>query len=216
MQDTLPELLKQKEFAYLAEHSKQLTLPAGSTVFRQGDHCDNYLLVLHGSLKVFSRAENGREIILYRVKDGESCTLTTACLFAQNLYPAEGLTETEVTALAVPRAIFNKGLAESEQFRKIIFDQYGKRLSDVINLVEALSFGHIEIRLARLLLQLSTQSARIETTHQALAIELGSAREVVSRQLKEFERKGLVALQRGSLSITDPDGLHAVSESDIA
>lgn len=214
--DSLPELLKQKEFDYITAHSKQLSLPAGSTVFRQGDSCDNYLLVLRGSLKVFSRAENGREIILYRVKDGESCTLTTACLFAQNLYPAEGLTETEVTALAVPRTIFNQGLAESEQFRKIIFDQYGKRLSDLISLVEALSFGHIEIRLARLLLQLGTDSSSIETTHQALASELGSAREVISRQLKEFERNDLVSLQRGSLSLTDTEGLQAIAESTFS
>ena len=216
MSDTLPDLLRQKEFGYIAAHSKQITLPTGSTVFRQGDSCANYLLVLEGSVKVFSRAENGREIILYRVKDGESCTLTTACLFASNPYPAEGITETEVSALAIPRKIFNQGLAESEHFRKIIFDQYAKRLSDVIGLVEALSFGHIEIRLARLLLQLSTQSARIETTHQTLATELGSAREVVSRQLKEFERKGLVALQRGSLSITDHEALQAIAKPGLS
>ena len=215
MTSTLPELLRQKEFEAIAEHSKQITLPAGSTVFRQGDGCENYLLVLQGSVKIFSRAENGREIILYRVKDGESCTLTTACLFASNPYPAEGVTETEVTALVIPRTFFNKGLAESETFRKIIFDQYAKRLSEVISLVEALSFGHIDIRLARLLLQLSAQSATIETTHQTLATELGTAREVVSRQLKAFQRKELVSLQRGSITVTEPTGLRDIAESPL-
>ena len=121
---------------------------------------------------MFSRAENGREIILYRVKKDESCTLTTACLFASNPYPAEGITETDSTALMIPLPIFNKALAESEIFRKIIFDQYAQRLSDVISLVESLSFGHINIRLARLLLSLSVDSVLIETTHQTLATEL--------------------------------------------
>lgn len=211
--ESLPELLKHKEFQYIAEKSQQVTVPANTTIFRQGDSCENYLLVLTGSVKVFSRAENGREVILYRVKDGESCTLTTACLFASNLYPAEGITETESTALMVPRNIFNQGLAESEMFRKTIFDQYAKRLSDVINLVEDLSFGRIDIRLARLLLQLSSHSRTLETTHQNLATELGSAREVVSRQLKDFEHKGIIALQRGSITISDLTALQKIAEA---
>jgi len=197
----LPQLLQQKNFEQILKQSQQITVPANSTVFRQGDSCENYLLVIEGSVKVFSRAENGREIILYRVQDGQSCTLTTACLFASNLYPAEGVTETDVTALMIPRQVFNQGLAESEDFRKMIFDQYALRLTDVISLVEALSFSRIDIRLARLLIKLSENSLLIETTHQHIATELGSAREVVSRQLKEFEKKNLITLQRGSITI---------------
>ncbi|RDH81284.1 MAG: Crp/Fnr family transcriptional regulator [endosymbiont of Galathealinum brachiosum] len=209
---SLEELLQQKEFEYINSQSQKVTVPANSTVFRQGDSCKNYLLVLDGSVKVFSRAENGREIILYRVKKGESCTLTTACLFASNPYPAEGVTETDSTALMIPLPVFNKALAESDKFRKIIFDQYAQRLSDVINLVENLSFGHIDIRLARLLLNLSTNSETIETTHQTLATELGSAREVISRQLKEFERKDIISLQRGSIRITNKSDLQKIAE----
>jgi len=203
----LPQLLQQKDFEGILKQSQQITVPADSTVFRQGEHCENYLLVIEGSVKVFSRAENGREIILYRVQDGESCTLTTACLFASNLYPAEGVTETDVSALMIPRHVFNQGLADSENFRKIVFDQYAKRLTDIIGLVEALSFSRIDIRLARLLVKLSEKSSLIETTHQHIATELGSAREVISRQLKEFEKKNLITLQRGSITITDLDNL---------
>jgi len=209
----LPALLHQKEFQHIIKQSQQVNVPANSTVFRQGDACENYLLVIHGQVKVFSRAENGREIILYRVHDGESCTLTTACLFAQNLYPAEGVTETEVSALMIPRHVFNQGLGESEDFRKMIFDQYAQRLSDVINLVEALSFSRIDIRLARLLIQLSSTSGDIETTHQKIATELGSAREVISRHLKEFERNGLIKLHRGSIEISNIPELENVAQS---
>jgi len=210
--NSLTELLKQKGFEYLNTQSQKVTVPANSTVFRQGDACKNYLLVLQGSVKVFSRAENGREIILYRVQNGQSCTLTTACLFANNPYPAEGITEIDSTALMIPLPIFNRALAESEEFRRIIFDQYAKRLSDVINLVESLSFGHIDIRLARLLLQLSENSNTIETTHHILATELGSAREVISRQLKEFEKRQIITLQRGSITVTNREELLKVAE----
>ena len=215
MTNTVSDFLKQDEFKYILDQSQQLTLPANSTVFRQGDSCGNYLLVLSGSVKVFSRAENGREVILYRVKDGESCTLTTACLFANNLYPAEGITETETTALVIPGDIFNKEIAESEAFRKMVFDQYARRLSDVISLVEDLSFGRIDIRLARILLQLSAHSPNIETTHQLIASELGTAREVISRQLKEFERKQLITLKRGSIYISDTEGLSSIAETSL-
>lgn len=209
----LPQLLQQKNFEHIVKLSQQITVPASSTVFRQGDACENYLMVIEGSVKVFSRAENGREIILYRVKDGESCTLTTACLFGRNLYPAEGITETEVSALMIPRDVFNQGLADSEAFRKMIFDQYAKRLSDVISLVESLSFSRIDIRLANLLIQLSETSDTIEATHQVIATELGSAREVISRHLKEFEHKGFISLQRGSITIMNAQALHTLSNT---
>lgn len=209
----LPRILRDKSFEHIIKQSQQITVPANSTVFRQGDACENYLLVIEGQVKVFSRAENGREIILYRVNDGESCTLTTACLFASNLYPAEGVTETEVKALMIPRNVFNQGLADSEEFRKMIFDQYARRLSDVISLVEALSFSRIDIRLARLLNKLSTTSPSIVITHQNIATELGTAREVVSRQLKDFERKNLITLQRGSIEIKDLEGLQTIANT---
>lgn len=209
----LPLLLQQKNFEHITKQSQQVSVPAESIVFRQGDACENYLLVLKGSVKVINRAENGREIILYRVTDGESCTLTTACLFAQNLYPAEGITETEVTALMIPRDIFNQALADSEDFRKMIFDQYAQRLSDVISLVENLSFSRIDIRLARLLVQLSSASHTIETTHQNIAAELGTAREVISRHLKEFERNSLITLQRGSITISNSVALQELAET---
>ncbi len=213
--DLFNEFLNQPELASIREHAQQITVPPDQTVFHQGDDCANYLLVISGSVKVFSRAENGREVILYRVTDGESCTLTTACLFAKKPYPAEGITETETRALAIPREIFNRGLAESEIFRKMVFDQYAKRLADVIGLVEQLSFGRIDIRLARLLLKMGQDSSLITTTHQAIASELGTAREVISRQLKVFEQQQLLELQRGSISIINPQGLHETAETQI-
>lgn len=182
-------------------------VPAGVTVFHSGDVCENYLLVLRGSVRVQKLAENGREITLYRVENGGSCVLTTSCLMARERYPAEGITETEVLAAMISLPLFEKGLNESEGFRRFVFTAYAQRISHLILLVEEVAFGRIDGRLAQSLLELRNPEGAVEATHQALAAELGTAREVISRQLKEFERQGWIALQRGRIEVLAPERL---------
>jgi len=193
----------------------EISLKSNTTVFRQGDNCDNYLLVIEGSVRVFSRSENGREILLYRVQEDESCTLTTSCLLANNQYPAEGVTESEVKALMIPKSAFDDGLQGSKYFRQFVFNAYGKRISDIITLVGEISFGRIDIRLAKTLMQHVVGEMHIHVTHQSLAMEMGSAREVISRQLKSFEHKGWLALHRGSIEIKDYQALEDLSYTSL-
>lgn len=187
-------------------------LPPGQVVFRGGDECRNYLLVLDGSVRVQMTAESGREIVLYRVEPGESCVLTTACLLADEPYAAEGVTETPVRAVAVPAATFRDILGRSAALRDFVFATYGARIADLMLLVEEVAFGRVDLRLARLLIERRGGDA-ILMTHQELAQELGTAREVVSRQLKEFERRGLLRLGRGRIAITDVAGLSSLAET---
>ena len=196
----------------LARSFQVMSLPADTIAFHQGDSCDNYLLVLDGSIKVLARSESGREIVLYRVQRGGSCVLTTSCLLGRNKYPVEGITETPVQALAIPAKTFHQGLNESESFRDFIFNTYGKRLADVISLVESISFEHINRRLARYLLAQASQG-KLHVTHQTVATELGSAREVISRQLKSFEKHGWIGQQRGEITILDQDALTQLAHS---
>jgi CRP/FNR family transcriptional regulator len=199
----------------ILSQARRLSLPAGRPLFRQGDACENYLLVIDGSVKVFSRAENGREILLYRVQQQQSCTLTTACLLANNRYPAESITETQVNALMIGAADFNRGLQASADFRQLVFDAYAQKLTDIISLVEQISFGRIDIRLARALLQHVVGDMVIHITHHSLAAELGTAREVVSRQLKEFEHRNWLKLQRGSIEILDSSALEELAQTPL-
>lgn len=192
----------------------EISLPANTIAFRQGDSCSNYLLVIEGSIKVLARGESGREIVLYRVQRGGSCVLTTSCLLSRSHYPAEGITETPVRALAIPADTFHRGLAESEKFRQFVFDAYAQRLADIIALVEEISFGQINRRLARYLLQHVSDNV-VGITHQALATELGSAREVISRQLKDFEQRGLIEQQRGQIRLRNPEGLQSIAQSPL-
>ncbi len=191
--------------------AKEVSLPSGAVVFHQGDQCNNYLLILQGGVKVLSRAENGREIVLYRLGAGDSCVLTTSCLFGNVPYPAEGITESQVTALALPAAAFRKAIRESEDFRTLVFQTFTDHLAGVIGLLEEVAFGRIDQRLARYLVEHADSDGAIRITHQGLATELGSAREVISRHLKDFEGRGLLTTQRGSLMLHDRAALEKLA-----
>ena len=213
-QQVLPQLaaLEDPATQELFSQAQEVSLPANSIVFHQGDPCSNYLLVLEGSVKVLTRAENGREIVLYRLTAGDSCVLTTSCLFGNVPYPAEGSTETAVTALSIPAKAFKKAIQQSDAFRTLVFQTFTAHLASVIALVEEVAFGRLSSRLARYLLKQAAAGTRIDITHQALATELGSAREVISRQLKELEKTGMVTLQRGCIQLQDMDALKKLAD----
>lgn len=185
------------------DSARPVEIPAGTTVFRDGDGCQNYMFVLEGTVRVQKMSENGREIVLYRVNAGEACILTTSCLLSHQRYPAEGITETDLRAISIPVARFDEGVAGSDGFRSFVFSSYGRRIADLILLVEDVAFGRMDIRLGQYLLDAVDDEGNVDSTHQVIAAELGTAREVVSRQLKEFERRGWLKLGRGLITISD-------------
>jgi CRP/FNR family transcriptional regulator len=187
----------------LTERSNIVDLPAGTIIFGPGKAPENLLLLLEGTVRVQQVAENGREIVLYRVQAGESCVLTTACLLAYEDYLAEGLAETAIQAVAIPRSVFEDLIARSSLFRRFVFAAYSKRITDLFVVIEEVAFKRIDIRLAQKLLELGRMSGHVHLTHQQLATELGSAREVISRQLHEFQRRGWVSTTRGDIELTD-------------
>ena len=212
-QDAFPQLaeLNDNVIDALMNNAMVVNLPKNATAFHQGGECGSYLLVLDGEVKVLTRSENGREIVLYRLGRGDSCILTTSCLFGKNNYPAEGIAETDVTALAIPAPVFQQAVQNSDMFRAFVFESFSSHLSSLITLVEEVAFGKLDIRLARHLLKLAHDKSSLEATHQQLATELGSAREVISRQLKEFESRGWIKLHRGSIEFLEKHSLEAIA-----
>jgi CRP/FNR family transcriptional regulator, anaerobic regulatory protein len=191
---------------HLARAAQRVHLAAGHSVFAPGQPCDNYLLVIAGSVRVSTMTENGRELVLYRVGPGEACVLTTACLMAGKDYDAFGAAETDVEAYALPRATFETLLDSSAGFRRFVFDEFGGRLTAVIAVVQEVAERHVDRRLARFLLDRAS-SGEIRMTHQAIAAELGTAREVVSRLLKELSGRGFVEIGRGYVMVVDAGAL---------
>ena len=183
--------------------------PVGTEIVHSGDPCQSFILLARGVLRVYEAGEGGREIVLYRVRAGELCVLTLNNLLAATTYSAGAKAEEDVEVVMMPVTNFQDALARSEAFRTFVISTLSRRMGEVMALVEQVAFQRLDLRLACLLGQLFGQNhgAPLAMTHQALALELGSAREVVSRMLKEFERSGCIRLRRGVIELLSPEML---------
>lgn len=197
----------------LTAETQIITVPKDTVIFGPGKAPEHLLLLLDGCVRVSQMSEAGREIVLYRVNAGESCVLTTACLLAYEDYSAEGIAETDVQAAAIPRRVFDRLVSESTDFRRFVFSAYSKRITDLFMVIEEVAFKRIDIRLAQRLLELKNKADIVQATHQKLAVELGSAREVISRQLQEFQRKSWVKASRGEIALLDIPNLKNLAGS---
>jgi len=187
----------------LLSRSEIVEVPQNTIIFGPGKSPENMLFLLDGTVRVQQVSETGHEIVLYRINAGQSCVLTTACLLAYDDYSAEGISETAVAAAAVPRAVFDDLVAQSKDFRDFVFAAFSKRITDLFLMIDEVAFQRLDVRLADKLITLSSGDDTIATTHQKLSVELGTAREVVSRQLQEFQRRGWIEQARGKVSLTN-------------
>ncbi len=195
----------------LVENSKIVKIAAGTRIFGPGQSPEAYLLLLDGTVRVQQVSETGREIVLYRVSAGESCALTTACLMGYEEYQAEGVAETDVQAVAIPRATFDDLIARSAEFRRFVFTAFSMRVTNLFKIIDEVAFSRVDIRLAQKLLELADSQGRVALTHQQLASELGTAREVVSRQLHEFQRRNWISTARGEISLLSTQDLQKLA-----
>lgn len=187
--------------------------PAGSVLFDAGQPCRGFPLLVEGSVRVSMASAEGREILLYRVEPGQGCILSGGCLLGHSDYSARGVAEEDATLLLVPPALFQTLMIESEPFRRLVFGMYGERLAEVMQLVDAVAFRRLDQRLAQLLIR---RGPVVEATHQKLADELGSVREIVSRLLRSFETRGWVRLERERITLVQPKALSLLAAGEPA
>lgn len=180
----------------LVTESCRVTFACGAVVFGAGDPCHHYILVLRGSLRVGLIDSLGHEVTLYRLKSKDSCILTTASLLADSPYSAFAVAESGVEAILLPKTAFLEILSASASFREIVLADHGRRLLNLLRSIGDITFESIDHRLAVKLDELAAEDRVFRGTHQGLATELGTAREVVSRRLKLFERNGWVCLRK--------------------
>ncbi len=183
--------------------------PIGTVLFDAGVACQALPLVLEGQIRVSKRAENGREIRLYGVLPGELCIVTVSCLLGASAYPATGIAESEVSALALPRPLFMRLTAEHAAFRDMVYGLFAERLTGLMTLVEEVTFHKLDQRLAA---WLAKRGPLILASHQDVAQELGSVREIVSRLLKQFEEQNLVRLGRERIEVLNASALKQLSK----
>lgn len=181
-------------------------LPVGTVVFRPGQACTGLPLLLEGRVKVSQFGEGGRQLVLYRVEPGQTCVVTSGCLLDASAYAAQGEVEWPTRAVALPAGLFRRLLDGHAPFRALVFGQFSERLQTLMAVVDAVAFHRLDERLAAWLL---ARGARVAMTHQAIADELGSAREVVTRVLRQFAEDGLLQVSRDGIAVLDREGLAA-------
>jgi CRP/FNR family transcriptional regulator, anaerobic regulatory protein len=180
---------------------------SGSILFDLDYPCREFLLVLQGVIRI-SRPSQERELLLYRVLPGGTCIVSVSCLLGGSNYPVRGVVEKALSGLTIPRSLFHQIIHSSDPFRKFIFRFFAERVTVLMELVQDLAFTRVDQRLARLLLSGGDQ---VLCTHQELADDLGTAREVISRYLKEFEARGIVRLARGQIVLLDRQALDSIT-----
>jgi len=195
----------------LAKNSRIVEAPIGTVGYREGGPCGAYVMRLAGQSRVYKMSQSGREILLYRVGPGETCVITTTCLLGNSDYPASTIVEEPIRDVIIPAAAFNQLMVDSKVFRTFVMTNYGALISDLIVLLDEVAFHSLDARLAKTLLDAGSDN--VHRTHQQIADELGTAREVVSRQLKRFEQKGWVALGRGQVDLLNRAQLEKLSRN---
>ncbi len=204
------EKLEPAAQAFLREAVIRKVIPRGSVLFRPGDACVQFPLVASGSVRVQRVTESGREILLYRAAANETCIMSAASLLAGESYAAAGVAETDVVVYLLTADKFNRLMNMSDAFRALIFQGYSKRLETLMSRLEGILCTPVNIRLAERLLDLMDESGEVAATQQSLATDLGTAREVIGRILKSFERSGWVAIRRGGALVVDVAALRAI------
>jgi CRP/FNR family transcriptional regulator len=189
-----------------------MDVPVGTVLFSPGDAVKGYVIVLNGRVSVSLTGVTGREMLLYAVTPGQSCIQSTLGLMGGEDYTAEAVTDEDSRVVLMPKALFLQLLDDSPSFRTLVFAAFADRMQTMMHLLEKIAFQRVECRLAAHLLDRAAPSGQLTGTHQELATAVGSAREVISRRLDAWSRRGWVKTTRGKVQIIDMDALKSLSD----
>ena len=178
-------------------------IPAGHDVFLEGDQVEAIALLISGVVRVYKIGETGREITLYRFGNGSSCILTANAILSQKTFPAVATVEQDAEAVMIPADIFRDWVRRYDMWRDFVFELLSQRLSTVMAVVDEVAFQRMDRRVASLLLKMAKTKNPLRITHQEIASELGSSREVISRLLEDFVNEGSIRSGRGTVEILD-------------
>jgi CRP/FNR family transcriptional regulator len=199
-------ILKQAEAQLVREFQQSASfarISAGQDIFVEGDPTESIALLLSGVVRVYKIGETGREITLYRFGSGESCILTANAILSQQTFPAIATVEQATEAVMIPADKFRDWVRRYDQWREFVFDLFSQRLSSVLAIVDEVVFRHMDRRVAAFLMHKAQLQNPLRITHQEIAAELGSSREVISRLIEDFAGQGIVRLGRGTVEVLD-------------
>jgi CRP-like cAMP-binding protein len=203
------------ELQALANRALERRFAADEVLFWEGEPCAGIFLLIEGSVKIFKTSPGGREMML--ALETAPSTVAELPLFDGGPYPASVRAVEAVAALFINKSDFQQVCRQYPDVALKVLAVVGRRLRQLVGVVEAMTFGSVTQRLARLLVDTAKQAGALQFelphTHQELASRLGTVREVVSRNLARFRSMGLVRIQGHQLEILDRDGLDREAES---
>jgi len=183
-------------------------LPIRADVFAIGSDVEAIPLLLAGAVRVYKIGETGREITLYRFGAGESCILTANAILSKQLFSAIATVEQPVEAVMIPAETFRAWVRRYDLWRDFVFDLLSQRLSSVMEIVDEVAFRRMDMRVSTLLMDRAANENPVRVTHQEIAAELGSSREVISRILEGLAAQHFIRMGRGTIEVLDQDALH--------
>ena len=205
------DALTGEERTLVEDNLRTLRFPKGALVLAGGD-CLGLLLVTRGCLRAYLLSEEGREVTIFRVGPGESCVLSATCVMSQIHFETHMEAEEDTELLLLSSGVFRRLTEENVSIRCFLYEMAAERFSEVLWIMQQILFMGFDRRLALFLLEASRREGpRLRMTHEQMARDLGSAREVVTRMLRRFSQEGLVELGRGSVIVKDPEGLRRLA-----
>ena len=186
----------------LASKSKILTLPAYTTVLSEGENVRQIPVVLSGVIKVYTTYEE-RDLLLYYIEPGQSCIMSFNAILNSEMSKVNAVTETEVTAMLIPADSLRNIYKNYPDFHSIVFSWYNLRYQDLLHTIQHLIFDKLDIRVLEHLKtkQKVLNKEVLKITHQQIAQELGTVREVISRVLKKLEHQGDIEITKEGIKI---------------
>jgi len=191
--------LDEKSITFLAQNLKPIKVPKGNILFFQGDICDNILFLTSGQVRLYIQSENGEEITLYQLNEGEQCIVNTSSLISQTEAIGSAVTITNIEGFLLDLKSVQELTKTSSEYQAFLFSIYTLRMGSLAKLVNDIKFKNLDERILDWLLSQNTKY--IKTTHEKIANELGSTRVAVSRVLKELEHSHKLILTRGEIEI---------------
>ncbi len=173
-------------------HGTRFQFPINTTVFTEGDACENFLILTKGTVRVFKTSEDGKEFALYRVSPENLCVLTTTAILGSSTYAASGESESEIEGYAITKEAFDRLIVQDTDFRNNVFGSLSSRITSLIETLDSVVFHNLKDRLLKHLRKNETADGWVHMTHRQLASDLGTEREVISRTLKKLENEGLI------------------------
>ena len=202
---------KSKELPAELKQLNPAMILKGTKLFGAGDKCQQFVYVVSGSVRVDLASESGSNILLYRLNSTDTCVLTTSCLMSGDHYSAEAVVEEDAKILTMPAAQFFNSIENSTLFRSFVFTSFSRRLSDLMVKVDEIAFRSVERRMASSLLHHAKGDSTVKVTHEQLAVEVGTAREVISRKLSQWELANIIAKQRGEIQLLAISKLESIA-----